>query len=103
MTKSTSGPTDARAIEIAGAPDTIRTCGLRLRRANANSPSPGTTHSNQSREGGVAIPRQPRHTPHPAQCTAVDDGQLGGSGAIPFFGRSSNGGFGLREVENALF
>jgi hypothetical protein len=51
----------------------------------------------------LQAPRQPRHIPYPAQCTAVDDGQLGGSGAIPFFGRSSNGGFGLREVENALF
>ena len=57
-----------------------------------------------NRERGVLqAPRQPRHIPYPAQCTAVDEGQLGGSGAIPFFGRSSNGGFGLREVENALF
>ena len=30
-------------------------------------------------------------------------GQAFVDGAIPFFGRSSNGGFALRKVENALF
>ena len=58
-----AGPRRGRGREIAwyrtksdgGAPDTIRTCGLRLRRADARAPNPGTTHL-FDRKNGVFKP-----------------------------------------------
>src|ERR1700730_696887 len=48
-----------------GAPGTIRTCDLCLRRANVHAPNPGTTHLINSQEWGVASPGQPRHSVPP--------------------------------------
>jgi len=77
----------AQVIEFAGAPDTIRTCDLCLRRANANQPCcPPPTEI----EGLGHYLDEPRWIPW-------KDWRRNAS-----FRRSSNGGFWPRKVENAL-
>jgi len=46
--------------EKTGAPDTIRTCDLCLRRANAHAPNPGRTHLINPKNGMLQAPGQPR-------------------------------------------
>jgi hypothetical protein len=52
-------------LGVVGAPDTIRTCDLCLRRANVYAPIPGTTHLINRKNGVLQAPGQPRHSVPP--------------------------------------
>ena len=73
--------------ENTGAPDTIRTCDLCLRRANANQPCcPAPTEI----EGLASI------------WMSLDGFHEKIGGETPVFGRRSNGGFWPKKIKNAL-